>query len=48
MTAKADTNKNEMLNGYIQQVNLIGTAGGITVFGTGSDSIALTPNNRTS
>ena len=44
MTAKADTNKNEDVEWlYPASEILIGTAGGITVFGTGSDSIALTP-----
>lgn len=44
MTVKADTNKNEDVEWlYPAQEILIGTAGGVTTFGTGSENIALTP-----
>lgn len=44
MTVKADTNKNESVEWiYPASEILIGTAGGVTVFGTGNDNIALTP-----
>ena len=46
MTIKADTNKNEDIEWlYPADEILIGTAGGVTTFGTGSDNIALTPTS---